>query len=73
MRKIIYILAITLFTIQSENVLAQCSRPVVSSFSPVTGYIGSNVTISGSDFDPIPSNNKVFFGATMATLPKYSK
>ncbi len=68
MRKIIYILAITLFTIQSENVLAQCSRPVVSSFSPVTGYIGSNVTISGSDFDPIPSNNKVFFGATMATI-----
>ena len=46
----------------------QCNVPVVNSFSPNTGYIGSTVTITGSNFDANPANNQVFFGATQATV-----
>ena len=45
-----------------------CNKPTVNSFSPVTGFIGSVVTINGSNFDPIPANNQVFFGATQAEV-----
>jgi len=48
--------------------IAQCNAPTINSFSPTTGYIGSNVTISGSNFDPVAANNQVFFGATKATI-----
>ena len=49
-------------------IFAQCSAPVINSFSPNTGYIGSTVTINGAFFDPTPANNQVFFGATRATI-----
>ncbi|MBC8053350.1 MAG: VCBS repeat-containing protein [Sphingobacteriaceae bacterium] len=45
-----------------------CNAPVINTFSPNTGFIGSTVTISGSYFDPIPANNQVFFGATKAQV-----
>lgn len=45
-----------------------CNKPTINSFSPVTGFIGSVVTINGSNFDPIPANNQVFFGATQAQV-----
>jgi len=45
-----------------------CNKPTINSFSPVTGFIGSVVTINGSNFDPIPTNNQVFFGATQAEI-----
>lgn len=49
---------------------AQCNnRPLVNSFSPNTGFIGSTVTITGANFDATTiTNNKVFFGATQATV-----
>ncbi len=42
--------------------------PVINSFSPANGPIGTAVTISGSGFDPIPANNIVYFGQVKATV-----
>lgn len=68
MRKIILFL-FTILVSCSTLVQAQvCNKPTVTSFSPVTGFIGSVVTINGSNFDPIPANNQVFFGATQAQV-----
>ncbi|MEY5049270.1 MAG: hypothetical protein RLZZ175_2629 [Bacteroidota bacterium] len=47
---------------------SQCDAPTINSFAPNTGFIGSTVTITGANFDPIPSNNQVFFGATKAQV-----
>lgn len=35
--------------------------PTISSFSPITGSPGTTVIITGTNFDPIPTNNLVFF------------
>lgn len=45
-----------------------CNAPVINSFTPNTGFIGSTVTIFGANFDANPSNNQVFFGATEAEV-----
>ncbi|MFT7029773.1 MAG: hypothetical protein ACJA2C_001162, partial [Marinoscillum sp.] len=42
--------------------------PVITSFSPLTGDVGTTVTITGTDFNTAASNNIVFFGATKATV-----
>ena len=42
--------------------------PVVTSFSPSTGPVGTAVTITGTGFAPAAANNIVFFGATMAKV-----
>ncbi|OYY99349.1 MAG: hypothetical protein B7Y37_14320, partial [Sphingobacteriia bacterium 28-36-52] len=43
--------------------------PVINNFTPITGFIGSTVTINGANFDPINiSNNVVYFGATRASV-----
>lgn len=42
--------------------------PTISSFTPAGGAIGSTVTISGINFDPVPANNIVRFGAVKATV-----
>lgn len=44
------------------------AQPIITSFSPISGPIGSNVIISGSNFNLIPSKNIVFFGATKAEV-----
>ncbi|MBO9617840.1 MAG: IPT/TIG domain-containing protein [Niabella sp.] len=41
--------------------------PVASGMSPVTGYPGSNVTITGSNFDTLTGAVKVWFGGIPAT------
>lgn len=66
MRKILFIFLLS--TITCVKLIAQCNAPVINSFSPNTGFIGSTVTITGANFDPIPANNQVFFGATQATV-----
>jgi large repetitive protein len=44
------------------------NAPVISSFSPISGSIGTIVTISGSNFSSIPSENIVYFGAVKANV-----
>lgn len=40
----------------------------ITTFSPLTGNAGTSVTISGSGFNSIPSNNVVFFGSIQANV-----
>jgi len=40
----------------------------ITSFSPLTGPVGTTVTITGTCFNTAPANNIVFFGATKATV-----
>ncbi len=42
--------------------------PVITTFSPAVGPVGTTVTIAGTGFSTIPANNIVFFGATKATV-----
>lgn len=37
--------------------------PVIASFAPASGPVGTTVTITGSNFNPTPANNTVYFGA----------
>ncbi|MEI6508716.1 MAG: FG-GAP-like repeat-containing protein, partial [Bacteroidota bacterium] len=42
--------------------------PVISSFSPISGSVGSSVTLTGYNFSAIPANNTVYFGGVKATV-----
>lgn len=42
--------------------------PVINSFAPVSGPVGTNITIQGSGFSNINNNNIVFFGAVQAAV-----
>ncbi len=42
--------------------------PAITGFAPANGPVGTSVTISGTNFDPLPLNNIVYFGATKATV-----
>jgi FG-GAP-like repeat/IPT/TIG domain len=46
----------------------QAQSPSISSFSPVSGPIGTQVTITGTNFSTTPGNNSVYFGAVKATV-----
>jgi hypothetical protein len=70
-------LAITDFTIDNKNTYANfgvyinkhvCPATTITSYSPISGPIGTSVTIIGTNFDSTPSNNIVFFGATKAIV-----
>jgi trimeric autotransporter adhesin len=42
--------------------------PAVTSVSPMVGYPASSVTITGTNFNTVTTNNTVYFGATQATV-----
>lgn len=44
------------------------NQPYISYFSPNSGSVGDEVTITGIDFNPILSNNIVSFNGTLATV-----
>ncbi|HEX6426472.1 MAG TPA: FG-GAP-like repeat-containing protein [Niastella sp.] len=44
------------------------SIPVVNYFEPLSGKVGSTVTITGANFSPAPGNNTVYFGGVKATV-----
>ncbi len=44
------------------------AQPTITSFTPLSGVVGSTVTINGTNFNTTPANNIVFFGATKATV-----
>jgi gliding motility-associated-like protein len=43
-------------------------QPIITSFSPASGPVGTSVTITGTNFNTTAASNIVFFGATMATV-----
>jgi photosystem II stability/assembly factor-like uncharacterized protein len=44
------------------------NKPVVTSFSPQSGPVGTVVTITGTNFSSVVSQNNVFFGAVKANI-----
>jgi len=44
------------------------NTPVITAFSPISGPIGTSVTITGSGFSLVPANNTVYFGAVKAAV-----
>jgi len=42
--------------------------PTISSFTPTSGKAGTNVTVTGQNFDPVPSNNQVKFNGASAAV-----
>ena len=57
-----FLITLTIFQNQYSQV------PVINSFTPASGPIGTIVTIIGNNFNSTPSNNIVFFGAVRATV-----
>ncbi len=51
-----------------NTVSAYIPTPTITNFTPASGLIGTTVTITGTNFDPIPSNNTVKFNGTVATV-----
>ncbi|MBE5318055.1 VCBS repeat-containing protein [Pedobacter sp. MR2016-19] len=58
----------------TANLYGFSSKPVplIQSFSPAKGPIGTEVTLTGLNFDPISTNNTVFFGAVRAEVTSAS-
>ena len=48
--------------------LSSLNVPAITDFSPMVGPVGTSITITGTNFDPQPANNVVYFGATRATV-----
>jgi subtilase family serine protease len=46
--------------------------PTIFSFNPMAGVAGTNVTITGTNFDSVISNNIVYFGAVQAGVTSAS-
>jgi FG-GAP-like repeat/IPT/TIG domain/FG-GAP repeat len=42
--------------------------PTLTSFTPTSGKIGTPVTLTGTGFDPVTTNDVVYFGAVRATV-----
>jgi len=45
-----------------DATLVTAPAPIITTFTPITGRLGTLVTISGSNFDPTPSGNQVTIG-----------
>jgi hypothetical protein len=58
------ITCIVIFLIASLSLSAQR----IISFNPLSGRVGTTVTITGTGFDPLAANNIVYFGATRASV-----
>ncbi|MFT3909177.1 MAG: FG-GAP-like repeat-containing protein [Ferruginibacter sp.] len=48
--------------------LKTIAQPTITSFSPVAAKVGTVVTITGTNFNTIPANNTVYFGAVKAPV-----
>ncbi|BAU52453.1 FG-GAP-like repeat-containing protein [Mucilaginibacter gotjawali] len=64
-------LVLLILVFSGLNTLAQV--PVITSFSPASGPVGSTVTIVGNNFNTTPSANVVYFGAAKATVTSATK
>ena len=67
-RKNIIRTCLTLVTVLTILSSVHAQVPSITSVTPSNGAIGSSVTINGSNFDPTPGNNIVYFGAVSATV-----
>ncbi|HYC84718.1 MAG TPA: FG-GAP-like repeat-containing protein, partial [Chryseosolibacter sp.] len=60
------------YTAAIDNVILEertlVAAPSITAFSPVSGDVGSTVTITGANFSPVAGDNVVYFGSTCATV-----
>ncbi|MFL5746905.1 MAG: beta strand repeat-containing protein [Niastella sp.] len=63
MTKPLSLLAFSIFTF-----LASFAQPVIQSFSPKSGATNSSVTITGTGFSNVTTDNIVYFGGAKATV-----
>ncbi|WP_276502719.1 FG-GAP-like repeat-containing protein [Terrimonas pollutisoli] len=63
MKKNLALTALVLLIIET-----QAQQPSITSFSPTSGSIGTQVTIVGTNFSTASANNHVYFGAVKATV-----
>ncbi|HMK20508.1 MAG TPA: IPT/TIG domain-containing protein [Chitinophagaceae bacterium] len=50
------------------NVYDLVAQPIITSFTPQSGPVGTSITISGTNFSATPLSNIVFFGAVRANV-----
>ena len=62
-------LILTIVSLVSSIIYAQ---PTIISFSPTSGAVGTEITITGTNFSPFPSDNIVFLGAVRANVSQAS-
>ncbi len=48
------------------------AQPTITSFNPASGIAGTSVIITGTNFNPVQTNNIVYFGAVKATITSAS-
>jgi YD repeat-containing protein len=48
--------------------VAALATPTIATFAPTIAHIGSAITISGTNFDMVASNNEVHFSPTLAAV-----
>jgi hypothetical protein len=51
-----------------DATMATQQAPTITSFTPTEGPVGTSVTITGTNFDPVPANNTVKFNGVTATV-----
>jgi fibronectin type 3 domain-containing protein len=51
-----------------SNLRTALAAVTISSFSPLTARVGDTVTIQGTNFNPTPSIDVVYFGGALATV-----
>ena len=62
------ILSTLVFTSMATAPFVYAGVPVVTAFSPSSGAVGTSVAITGTNFDVLPANNIVYFGAVRANV-----
>jgi hypothetical protein len=58
----------TLWGVAISSSIYSYPPPAIISFSPLSGPVGTTITITGSNFRSDPGSNYVYFGATRATV-----
>jgi len=71
MRSIAHYLLFICFLVFTISI-AEGQQPAINSISPAAANTGATVTIDGSNFDAVPANNLVYFGATKAVVTSAS-
>ncbi|MDX2250921.1 MAG: RHS repeat-associated core domain-containing protein [Nitrospira sp.] len=51
-----------------DATIATQQTPTITNFTPTEGPVGTTVTITGTNFDPVPGNNHVQFNGVTATV-----
>ncbi len=58
----------TIFLLLFLTTLKATAQPTISSFTPSNAMLGTGVMITGTNFNAVPANNIVYFGAVKATV-----